>query len=158
RRRRSTSEQSPSRKSPAESAAAPDRAGITAFRGSTFTRRPRQVNCGVRRRKTMSRSNDTHRGRQQAGYADWLKQRSVLGAYRGRSGGRRTAPQAVYDMGKVFPELAGRSGTAVRLHPRYGDEPPADASKLGGTFLWPAAEGWPVCPAHEVPFVTVLQL
>jgi hypothetical protein len=46
----------------------------------------------------------------------------------------------------------------VRLHPRYGDEPPLDASKLGGTFLWPAEEPWPICPAHDIPLVTVLQL
>jgi hypothetical protein len=44
------------------------------------------------------------------------------------------------------------------LHPRYGDEPPADASKLGGTFLWPAEEPWPICSAHGIPLVTVLQL
>src|SRR5262249_13899023 len=44
------------------------------------------------------------------------------------------------------------------LHPRYGDEPALDASKLGRTFCWPAREAWPVCPAHEIPLVTVLQL
>jgi hypothetical protein len=33
-----------------------------------------------------------------------------------------------------------------------------DASKLGGTFLWPVEVPWPVCPAHEIPLVTVLQL
>jgi hypothetical protein len=33
-----------------------------------------------------------------------------------------------------------------------------DASKLGGTFLWPGEAPWPVCPAHEIPLVTVLQL
>jgi hypothetical protein len=59
---------------------------------------------------------------------------------------------------KLFPELAGRRATTIRLHPRFGDEPAVDASKLGGTLLWPAGEAWPVCPAHQIPLVTVLQL
>jgi hypothetical protein len=29
---------------------------------------------------------------------------------------------------------------------------------MGGTFLWPANEPWPVCRAHQIPFVAVLQL
>jgi hypothetical protein len=46
----------------------------------------------------------------------------------------------------------------VRLHPRYGTEPDPDASKLGGAFLWPRGEPWPVCELHGIPYVTGLQL
>lgn len=70
---------------------------------------------------------------------------------------RTTAPPAV-DVPAIAPELAGRDRTSVRLHPRFGPEPPADASKLGGTFAWPAREPWPTCAEHGIPYVAVLQL
>ncbi|MCE9545079.1 MAG: DUF1963 domain-containing protein [Planctomycetia bacterium] len=57
-----------------------------------------------------------------------------------------------------FPELAAKAATSIRLHPRYGEEPAVDASKIGGTFLWPLEEPWPTCSAHGIPLVTVLQL
>ncbi len=106
----------------------------------------------------MSQCDNEHRDRLRTSYAAWSKHRTILEAYRVRPGDRRTTPPPPCCVSKLFPELAGRAATAVRLHPRYGDEPPADASKLGGTFLWPAGEPWPVCPAHEIPLVTVLQL
>lgn len=99
-----------------------------------------------------------HQARLRTSYAHWLQHRTILEAYRVRPGDRRTTPPPAYEVSKLFPELAGRSTTAVRLHPRYGNEPPADASKLGGTCLWPAEEPWPLCPAHFIPLVTVLQL
>ena len=82
----------------------------------------------------------------------------------GRSGGRRThAACDLYrfkgeDVLAVAPELNGLTKVAVRLHPRYSEEPAADRSKLGGHFLWPAAEPWPVCDEHGIPHVPVLQL
>jgi hypothetical protein len=56
---------------------------------------------------------------------------------------KRATPLAAFDLSQVFPELTSRSATAIRLHPRYGDEPPADASKLGGRFLWPSLRNGP---------------
>ncbi len=71
---------------------------------------------------------------------------------------RRTTPPPIIDVTQLVPELRPLARTAVRLHPRFGDEPPTDASKLGGHFIWPAAEDWPVCADHGIPYVTVLQL
>src|SRR5713101_5323362 len=106
----------------------------------------------------MSNRRHEHQLRLETSYADWLRHRTVLKAYRVKPGDRRTTPPPAYDVRRLFPELAERSRTTIRLHPRYGDEPPEDASKLGGTFLWPGDEPWPVCPAHKIPLVTVLQL
>src|SRR5262249_11478631 len=50
-----------------------------------------------------------------------------------------------------------KARTAVLLHPRRG-EAPADASKIGGLFLWPEDEEWPTCAEHKCPLVTALQL
>jgi hypothetical protein len=47
--------------------------------------------------------------------------------------------------------------TTVRLHPRRGDQP-GGGSKIGGSFVWPSNERWPVCDEHESSFVTALQL
>jgi hypothetical protein len=55
----------------------------------------------------------------------------------------------------AFPELELR--TTVRLHPRGGRTTLED-SKLGGDFVWPAEETWPVCADHGDPLVGVLQL
>lgn len=70
----------------------------------------------------------------------------------------RTTPKPPADVLATAPELKGLIKVAVRLHPRYSDEPRPDESKLGGRFLWPAAEPWPTCDEHGVPFVPVLQL
>jgi hypothetical protein len=106
----------------------------------------------------MPQRSSQHRERLRTSYAQWLKRRTVLEAYRVKPEARRTTPPPAYDVVGLFPELVGQSATTVRLHPRYGDEPPLHASKLGGTFLWPTEEPWPVCPAHEIPLVSVLQL
>jgi hypothetical protein len=106
----------------------------------------------------MSQGSDQHRARLKTSYAHWSKQRAFLEGYRVGAADRRTTAAPLYQVRELFPELAGQERTTVRLHPRYGDEPALDASKLGGTFLWPAEEPWPVCPAHEIPFVSVLQL
>ena len=70
----------------------------------------------------------------------------------------RTTPPPAVDVEALSPDLKGRGRTAVRLHPRFGQEPPADASKLGGRFLWPADEPWPTCATHRIPYAAVLQL
>ena len=106
----------------------------------------------------MSQPGNEHQARLEASYTEWLKHRTILEAYRARPGERRTTPPPPFNVSELFPELAGRSTTTIRLHPRYGDEPLMDESKLGGTFLWPYDEPWPVCPFHEIPLVTVLQL
>jgi hypothetical protein len=36
------------------------------------------------------------------------------------------------------------------LHPRRGEEPKIDESKLGGSFLWPKEEPWPICDQDEI--------
>ena len=70
----------------------------------------------------------------------------------------RTTPPPSGDILGRAPELKGLTRVAVRLHPRYGDEPGITDSKLGGRFAWPASEPWPNCTDHGSPLVTVLQL
>lgn len=70
---------------------------------------------------------------------------------------RCTTPAPPVNVEEVFPELRGKAKATVRLHPRPG-KAPVDESKIGGMFLWPKREAWPVCPDHNVPFVTALQL
>ncbi|MFJ6799058.1 hypothetical protein [Streptomyces sp. NPDC091268] len=64
----------------------------------------------------------------------------------------RTTPPRPIDVASVFPELAGLSRTATRLHPRPGT-PTVHASSVGGPLLWPADEPWAVCSQeHDAPF------
>jgi uncharacterized protein (TIGR02996 family) len=71
---------------------------------------------------------------------------------------RCTTPAPPVNVEGAMPDLRGRAKTAVRLHPRSG-EAAVDASKVGGVFLWPAREQWPICPVHgNLPYVTALQL
>src|SRR5262249_62267298 len=70
---------------------------------------------------------------------------------------RCPTPPPPADVARASPELAGKARTTVRLHPRRG-EAPRDASKIGGLFLWPEEETWPVCPEHDCPLVPILQL
>ncbi|AMV25781.1 hypothetical protein VT84_15395 [Gemmata sp. SH-PL17] len=71
---------------------------------------------------------------------------------------RCTTPAPPVNVEEALPDLRGKAKTAVRLHPRPG-EAPVDASKIGGMFLWPKNEPWPVCPIHDsIPYVTALQL
>lgn len=70
----------------------------------------------------------------------------------------RTTPRPSVDVVERFPELKPLAKPAIRLHPRFGDEPAADESKIGGQFLWPAGEAWPACPELQTPMAAVLQL
>jgi hypothetical protein len=71
---------------------------------------------------------------------------------------RRTVP-STFDFTTALPELANKKRTLVLLHPRYSDEPPVDGSKVGGTFLWPKDEPWPVCDVDRaLHLVPALQL
>jgi hypothetical protein len=50
---------------------------------------------------------------------------------------------------EALPELAAQTTTTIRLHPRHGDVPELSASKIGGTFLWPDDEPWPIMPSRR---------
>ncbi|MFF4386545.1 hypothetical protein ACFY0G_07050 [Streptomyces sp. NPDC001552] len=64
----------------------------------------------------------------------------------------RTTPPRPLDVASVFPELAGTSRTATRLHPRPG-APTVHESSVGGPLLWPAGEPWASCSQeHDAPF------
>jgi len=60
----------------------------------------------------------------------------------------------MYDVAKVFPFLAGLEKTTIRLHPRRCGDLPINASKIGGKFLWPKNEPWPVCSLPEVALLS----
>ncbi|MFD3485853.1 hypothetical protein [Streptomyces sp. NPDC058665] len=47
-------------------------------------------------------------------------------------------------MEQLLPEMAEFRSTSTRLHPRPG-APTVEESSVGGPFLWPAGEPWPVC-------------
>lgn len=69
-----------------------------------------------------------------------------------------TTPPRPVNLLDLFPEVKPLQRVTLRLHPGYSDEPPPDATKLGGRFLWPADEPWPVCEVFKIPLVPVLQL
>jgi hypothetical protein len=50
---------------------------------------------------------------------------------------------------EAAPELASMAAMTIRLHPRRGDVPALDASKIAGTFLWPEDEPWPTMPSEK---------
>src|SRR5262245_18643467 len=70
----------------------------------------------------------------------------------------RTTPRPCLDVTKLVPELRELRKTTVRLHPRRGSVAEPGASKMGGHFLCPAHEPWPVCERHALPLVCILQL
>jgi tetratricopeptide (TPR) repeat protein len=119
---------------------------------------PEFIKAYLARGALYLKQGDKHRSRIDTGRAHWLKHRRILEPYKVKAGDRRTTPRLAVEIAKAFPELASRSKTAVRLHPRYGDEPAVDQSKLGGVLLWPRDEPWPVCNIHAIPYVGVLQL
>ncbi len=63
------------------------------------------------------------------------------------------------DLAQLVPELSSLSRITTRLHPHRALAPlPLGISKIGGRFLWPVEEAWPVCPVCDVDLVPVLQL
>ncbi|MGW2938849.1 hypothetical protein ACWDA7_45520 [Streptomyces sp. NPDC001156] len=62
----------------------------------------------------------------------------------------RTTPPRPVDVSVEFPELAGMTRTAVRLHPVPG-APTVHDSSVGGPLLWPANEEWPRFDPEEPP-------
>ncbi|CAN5432548.1 hypothetical protein BH11PLA2_BH11PLA2_36660 [soil metagenome] len=81
-----------------------------------------------------------------------------LDGFRAATGEKRETPKPAVDMIAVLPELKPMMRIAVRLHPRYGEEMPPNASKIGGRFLWPDDAKWPLDPVLKIPMVPVLQL
>jgi hypothetical protein len=75
-----------------------------------------------------------------------------------RPGEKRTTPPPPVNILEYLPELADQARTTVRLHPRFCPDLPKEVSKIGGDFLWPADEPWPVCWQHQQPYLTVMQL
>ncbi len=89
---------------------------------------------------------------------DRARHLELLSRFRVPPTATRTTPPPPADVLAVAPELKPLIKVAVRLHPRFSDEPKPDESKLGGQFWWPAGEPWPTCDEHRIPLVTVLQL
>lgn len=83
---------------------------------------------------------------------------AMLEASRVPANAIRTTPKPTVDPLDRFPELKPLARVAVRLHPRYGDEPKVHESKLGGAVLWPDGEPWPPCPEFRIPMAAVLQV
>jgi hypothetical protein len=69
----------------------------------------------------------------------------------------RTTPPRPADVSAQFPELAGMTRTAVRLHPVPG-KPTVHDSSVGGPLLWPADEPWPRFEPPHAPFMPVTTL
>jgi len=58
-------------------------------------------------------------------------------------------PGPKIDIPTLFPELAPRARQTVKLNPYPSNNSAPGNSKMGGTFLWPADEPWPVCDIPE---------
>ena len=70
----------------------------------------------------------------------------------------RHTPKPPLEITELFPYLSGREKITIRLHPRLNKSLELNRSKLGGNFLWPADEPWPICEEHEEVYVGILQL
>ena len=69
-----------------------------------------------------------------------------------------TTRSSPVDMESLYPELASRRKSTVRLHPRKQSEIPEDSSKIGGVFYANDPVGWPFCETHETNHIGILQL
>jgi hypothetical protein len=69
----------------------------------------------------------------------------------------RHTPAPILDIAAEIPGFGALARTTVRLHPRRGKSS-IDASKMGGSIVWPADETWPTCEEHDSALVPVLQL
>jgi hypothetical protein len=79
-------------------------------------------------------------------------------AYRVERTATFTTPKPSVNVPDVVPELKALSKVTIRLHPRFSEEPKPSESKLGGTFLWPADEPWPIHSQSKLPYQPILQL
>lgn len=69
-----------------------------------------------------------------------------------------TAPPC-RDVVQLVPDLAPFVRSTTRLHPHRAVAPgPIGMSKIGGRFLWPANEPWPMCEPCQTVLTPVLQL
>ncbi len=82
---------------------------------------------------------------------------AILESCRVAANATRTTPKPAADPLQRYPDLKPLARVAMRLHPRFGDEPKVDESKLGGAILWPDGEPWPRCPEFRIPMAAVLQ-
>jgi hypothetical protein len=112
--------------------------------------------CGRRASTGVVSSADTVRIA--ADKAAREKHLAALSAHRVPVGAKFTTPPRPVNLVELFPEVKPLQRFTLRLHPHFSDEPAPGASKLGGRFLWPAAEPWPTCEAFKIPLVPVLQL
>lgn len=72
---------------------------------------------------------------------------------------RFTTPPDPVGIDHLLPDWVQFQRDVIRLHPHPAiTKWDADLSKVGGPFLWPAYEPWPVCEARGLPLVPVLQL
>lgn len=77
---------------------------------------------------------------------------TLLKKFRVPATAARTTPPPPVAVPEVFPQLKPLVKMTARLHPRFGAEPAADATKVGGRFAWPADADRPA------GLLTVLQL
>ena len=70
---------------------------------------------------------------------------------------RITTPPPPVAVATAVASLASKARQTVRLHPRQGNAP-VDATKIGGTILWPQREPWPTCAEHDCPYVVGAQI
>ena len=71
--------------------------------------------------------------------------------------GKRTSLPPLVEITEIVKELHTLQKVAVRLHPRRG-ESVLEASKMGGSVLWGAETPLPMCEAHSIPRIPILQL
>ncbi len=72
---------------------------------------------------------------------------------------RYTTPEPCRNVAELVPELAPFATTTTRLHPHRAIRPlPTWMSKIGGRFLWPKSEPWPLCSVCNVDLAPVIQL
>lgn len=55
--------------------------------------------------------------------------------------------QEIFDL---IPSLKEQTEKSIRILPQQGEEPPANATKLGGLFLWSEDEPWFYCNVTEI--------
>ncbi|MGL5871814.1 MAG: DUF1963 domain-containing protein [Xenococcaceae cyanobacterium] len=70
----------------------------------------------------------------------------------------KNTPKPPLKITEIFPFLSGMEKTTIRLHPRPGKQIKLHQSKIGGHFLWPENEPWPICQQHNDVYSGIIQL